>query len=442
MKPISINDQPLVPPVKTIRGEYVHLLGELYYKIANFDAMEPFFMSIVSSSDHWLYISSTGGLSAGRVSAEQALFPYYTEDKLTENYENTGHKAIFLVRRTQRTSIWEPFSERYRDNYRIERNIYKNNSSSTVVFEELNLDLGMIYRYAWRTGEKYGFIKSSWLINLANPSCRVEFVDGIQNILPANVTSQTQLTFSCLLDAYKRSELDSGTGLAIFALNSTLTDLAEPSESLLATTVAQVGLDHAEYLLSSCQLERFRRGEEVVQEVEMRGRRGAYFVHAMLDITPNSETSWDLFADVCLDSTAIAMKINQLQGDKVALRQDLEQDIEANQKNLQRIVTSADGVQLSNQRLCTDHHFVNTMFNVMRGGIFADQYWVNGIDFIGFVATRHPSLLREKADLFACLPGRVQIDPFELQLFALDLQPPARGPKPPVEPFQHQAQAA
>ncbi len=409
MKPILINDQPLVPPVKTIRGEYVHLLGELYYKIANFDAMEPFFMSIVSSSDHWLYISSTGGLSAGRVSAEQALFPYYTEDKLTENYENTGHKAIFLVRRAQRTRIWEPFSERYRDNYRIERNIYKNNSSSTVVFEELNLDLGMIYRYAWRTGEKYGFIKSSWLINSGNSPCRVEFVDGIQNILPANVTSQTQLTFSCLLDAYKRSELDSGTGLAIFALNSTLTDLAEPSESLLATMVAQVGLDHAEYLLSSCQLERFRRGKEVVQEVEMRGRRGAYFVHAILDITPNSETSWHLFADVCLDSTAIAMKIKQLQGDKVALRQDLEQDFEANQKNLQRIVTSADGVQLSNQRLCTDHHFVNTMFNVMRGGIFPDQNWVNGIDFIGFVATRHPSLLREKADLFACLPARVQI---------------------------------
>ncbi|MEJ2279477.1 MAG: hypothetical protein P8Y70_17300 [Candidatus Lokiarchaeota archaeon] len=48
--------------------------------------MPPFFMSIVSSSNHWLFISSTGGLSAGRVSAEQALFPYYTDDKLTSIY--------------------------------------------------------------------------------------------------------------------------------------------------------------------------------------------------------------------------------------------------------------------------------------------------------------------------------------------------------------------
>ncbi len=409
MKTIFINNQPLVPPEKTIQGEYVHLFGELFYKIHNFDAIEPFFMSIVSSSDHWLYISSTGGLTAGRVSAEQALFPYYTEDKITENCENTGHKSILLVGRAERTSIWEPFSERYRDNYRIERNIYKNTASTMVLFEELNLDLGMTYRYAWRTSEKYGFIKTNWLINTGDSACRVEFVDGVQNIIPANVTSQTQLTFSCLLDAYKRSELDTGTGLAIFALNSTLTDLAEPSESLLATTAAQVGLDHADYLLSSCQLDRFRQGEDVVQEVEMRGWRGAYFVHATVDLTPNSENSWHLFADVCQDSAAITMKIKQLQGDGAVLRQEIEQDLEANQKNLLRIVASADGVQLSNQRLCTDHHFANTMFNVMRGGIFADQYWINTSDFKAFVSTRNPSVLRENVDLFAALPARVQI---------------------------------
>jgi hypothetical protein len=416
MKTIFINDQPQSHPEKTIWGEYVFLFGEQLYKIANFDALEPFFMSIVSSFDHWLYISSTGGLSGGRVSAEQALFPYYTEDKLTENSENTGHKAIFLVKRAHRTNIWEPFSEHYRDNYHIQRNIYKNTPSTMVVFEELNLDLGMTYRYAWRTGEKYGFIKTSWLINTGDSDCLVEFVDGIQNIMPANVTSQTQLTFSCLLDAYKRNELDAGTGLAIFALNSTLTDLAEPSESLLATTVAQVGLDHADYLLSSTQLDNFRRGEEVVQEVEMRGRRGSYFTHTAVNLAPNSETSWHLFADVCQDSTAIAMKIKQLQGDRMVLRQDLEQDVADNQKNLQRIVASADGMQISNKRLCSDHHFVNTMFNVMRGGIFIDQYSIDGNDFKGFVASHNPSVLRENADTFASLPAQMQIS--ELKAWA------------------------
>ena len=195
MKRLFIKDQALVPPEKTIRGEYVHLDGEQFYKIHNFDAIEPFFMSIVSSSDHWLYISSTGGLSAGRVSAEQSLFPYYTEDKLTENSENTGHKSILLVKRAERTRIWEPFSERYRDNYHIERNIYKNTPSTMVIFEEVNLDLEVIYRYAWRTSEKYGFIKTIWLINTDDSGCKVEFLDGIQNIMPANVTSCRPLSF-------------------------------------------------------------------------------------------------------------------------------------------------------------------------------------------------------------------------------------------------------
>jgi hypothetical protein len=234
-------------------------------------------------------------------------------------------------------------------------------------------------------------------------------VDGIQNILPANVTSQTQLTFSSLLDAYKRSELEPTTGLAMFTLNSTLTDLAEPSESLLATTAAQVGLDHADYLLSSCQLDRFRQGEVVTQEIETRGRRGAYFVHAAQDLAPNSECSWHLFADVCQDSAMIAVKVKQLQDNREALRQDLEKDIDANYKNLLRIVDSVDGAQLSNQRLYTDHHFANAMFNAMRGGVFADQYWIYTNDFERFISTRNPSVLRENSDSFATLPERIKI---------------------------------
>ena len=47
-------------------------------------------MSIVSDSNHWLFISSNGGLTAGRKNAEFALFPYYTDDKITEFADITG----------------------------------------------------------------------------------------------------------------------------------------------------------------------------------------------------------------------------------------------------------------------------------------------------------------------------------------------------------------
>jgi len=55
--------------------------GETYFKIVNSNKMRPFFMSIVSDSNHWMFISSNGGLTAGRKNAEYALFPYYTDDK-------------------------------------------------------------------------------------------------------------------------------------------------------------------------------------------------------------------------------------------------------------------------------------------------------------------------------------------------------------------------
>ena len=390
-----------------VQGGYVSLLGEPFYKIHHYDAMEPFFMSIVSGSDHWLFISSTGGLTAGRGSAEQSIFPYYTVDKITENEENTGPKAIFLVTRSDRTSLWEPFSERLRGCYAISRNLYKNGTGTALVFEEQNHDLGLTYRYAWRTSERFGFVKTAWLINRQNSPCAVELLDGLQNILPANITSVTQNTFGSLLDAYKRSEVDPSTGLAIFALNSRLTDLAEPSESLTATSVAQVGLSPAGYLISSTQLDSFRAGHDIVPETEVRGQRGAYFVHAAIALAPQEERSWYLMVDVQQDSAALIRMVDWLRGDQATRQSEIEQDIAAGQLGLWKVVASADGVQLSNNPLISNHHFANVMFNSMRGGIFVDGYGIQAPDFIEFVTAHNRPLLQDHPAFFAALPTRL-----------------------------------
>ena len=36
------------------------------YKIEKIDQMDPFLMSITSSDNHWMFISSNGALTAGR----------------------------------------------------------------------------------------------------------------------------------------------------------------------------------------------------------------------------------------------------------------------------------------------------------------------------------------------------------------------------------------
>ena len=62
-----------------VDGSFLDLAGERYYVIRNVERMEPFFISVISAHDHWLFASSKGGLTAGRVAPENALFPYTTE---------------------------------------------------------------------------------------------------------------------------------------------------------------------------------------------------------------------------------------------------------------------------------------------------------------------------------------------------------------------------
>jgi len=273
-----------------VHGKYVNLLGELYYCIENYDQMPPFFMSIVSDTDHWMFNSSTGGLTAGRMRADLSLFPYETDDKVTESYQKTGPLTALLVTRDENTSLWEPFSDRYQGLYAIECKIYKNISGNKLIFEETNHSLGLTCRQAWRTSDRFGFILTTWLHNLTDDPVQIRLLSGVQNILPFGANTQLQSNYSNLLNAYKRNELESSGGLGIFSLSSTLTDLAEPSESLKASTAWQIGLDHPDYLLSSLQVDDFRRSGEVTNETDVRGYRGAYLLRTSITLTGNDKT--------------------------------------------------------------------------------------------------------------------------------------------------------
>ena len=109
---------------------------------------------------------------------------------------------------------------------------------------------------------------------------------------------RSRRTSSNLVDAYKWAELDDRTGLATYALYSGISDRAEPCESLRASVVYGLGLRAPTVLLSSLQLDRFRRGGDVVQEAHKRGIRGAYFLHASLVLAARECQRWQIVADV------------------------------------------------------------------------------------------------------------------------------------------------
>ena len=89
-------------------GRYLDIDGEPFYCIENVDEMDEFFISLVSATNHWLFISTSGGLTAGRIHSGNALFPYYTEDKVRDSANVTGHCAVFLVSQGEKPCIGNP----------------------------------------------------------------------------------------------------------------------------------------------------------------------------------------------------------------------------------------------------------------------------------------------------------------------------------------------
>ncbi|MBN1482579.1 hypothetical protein JXA70_20050 [candidate division KSB1 bacterium] len=389
-----------------MNGTYVELDGERCYRIEHYDQMPPFFMSIVSDSDHWMFISSTGALTAGRINPDNALFPYYTDDRIHDSADQTGSKTIILLTAQNKTFLWEPFSHRGAGLYSVQRNIYKNMCGNKIFFKEINHDLGVTFCYAWLNSEKFGFIKRSTIVNIGETAVRINLVDGIQNILPYGIDRRFQLEYSTLADGYKKNELLPETGLALYRLSSIPTDKAEPSEALKVTTAWSVGAETAKKLLSARQLDIFRTGQPIEQEIDVRAARGAYFANLDFSLAPKAEKQWLFAADINKDSTDV-VNLNNLIREGKSLRDKILQDVQTGTENLMRIVANADGLQKTGDELLNARHYSNVLFNVMRGGIFENDYWVSKSDFIDFVKTANKVLATASASFFAALPERL-----------------------------------
>ena len=369
---------------KSVTMDVVTLNKEQFYKINNIDTMRPFFMSIVSDSNHWMFISSNGGLSAGRKNAEFAIFPYYTDDKITESFEITGSKTIFQILHNNQVTVWEPFSDRFTDKFTITRNIYKNVYGNKIVFEEINHDLELSFSYEWNSSNKFGFVKQSKITNNSDYSYQISALDGLQNIMPYGVGSDLQAATSNLVDAYKRSELHQKSGLGIFALSAIIVDKAEPSEALKANTILSLGFDNPTYLLSSLQLSNFRRNKKVTLESDIKGEKGAYFVNKDFNLLPNSSKEWMFVANVNQNHSDIIQLIDTISNDN-SLENQIKEDIQLGTQKLIEINASSDAIQLTNDNLRDTRHFSNTLFNIMRGGIFDNNYQVEKQNFIQYI---------------------------------------------------------
>ncbi|MCA9759067.1 MAG: hypothetical protein KDA27_24960 [Candidatus Eisenbacteria bacterium] len=389
---------------------FVERGGDTFYRIDAFDQMPPFLVNLPSDTDIWMFLSSAGGITAGRVSAEQSLFPYETVDRLHRAHSHTG--AITLVRTRSATGLppWEPLTEDAGRRFHLTRTLYKNTTGNVLVFEETNHDLGLLYEQSWSSCDEFGIVRTVRLQNVSSTPVRIEVLDGLRNILPYGVPLSLYQTSSYLVDAYKRADLDPASGLGIYSLTARIVDRPEASEVLRANAVWCHGLDVESVSLSDDAIVTFRQGGTPRTTFECLGRQGCYLVASReIDIDPGSSIQWRVLADTALDHEDLARLRSKARAPET-LDREIDQALLSARDNLRRIVASSDGLQRSADTEATAHHFTSVLFNEMRGGVFARNHTIPREDFRRFVETRNRAAGSRMDALVDSLPPDGSVD--------------------------------
>jgi hypothetical protein len=362
-----------------VAGEFVDMAGERFYAIRHVDRMPPFLVSVVSSTDHWLFVSSAGGLSAGRVSPDTALFPYITVDKIHESGLHTGPRTLLRTQASGQLRVWEPFNREQDRAFEVSRHLYKSIAGNKLCFEEINHQLELAFRYTWLTSNQFGFVRRCEIRNIGRAQRAVDLLDGLQNILPAGTPRLTQANSSNLVDAYKWTEHLDG-GLTLYTLYAGITDRAEPCESLKANVAYCLGLNTATTLVSSSQLDGFRRGQPLMPEDHTRGIRGAFLVAQTMELAPGEARQWQIVADVELSHASVVALRRRL-ADPTALADSIEESVRQASDDFGCLMAACDARQCTAEENVAVHHYANVVFNVLRGGGFPINYQVSSRDF-------------------------------------------------------------
>ena len=357
--------------------------------IDRIERMRPFLVSVVSASDHWLYVSSNGGLSAGRVDPDSCLFPYRTDDQLHLAHTHTGPYTAFWVGET----FWEPFVAHAQRG--VSRRLAKSVAGDRLRFEETHSELGLTYCYEWSFSERFGLVRRASLRRHEGfGALHISGIDGLRSLVPAGAAQSATQTVSCLIDAYTRAEHLGPAGLTTITMETALSDRAEPAESLRATTVWSVGLEGATTTLDPHAATAFMHRDAVPVAEQMLGRAGAFLNTFTLELAPGAEHEWAVVADV-----------QRSQADVVALRETLgaggllaalDKERDAMTAALDALIDDVDGLQLSGDRVLDAHHRSNALFNAMRGGVLDDETRLMWGDWATFVAERDRRVAREQ----------------------------------------------
>ena len=387
-------------------GDFVTAFDGRYYRISNVEMLPAFFMNIVSASDLWLFLASNGGLTAGRRDADLALFPYAPVDQLYDRAGLTGPSTLVRTPHAGRTVCWEPFAAHTPNVFEISRHLYKSVEGDRVWFEEINHTLKLAFRSGWATAESYGFVRRAELANLSSAPREIELLDALRNLLPPGVLAPLQAQSSCLVDAYKTAERCApDSTLAVYALATGIIDRAIALESLRSSIAWSNGLPDADVILTEREIAAFRDGAHTAPAPRARGVRSVYGLRTSLTLAPEAASRWMMVADIGLTQPQVAATHAALRTGELPAQ--VEREIAAGTKRLRALIGSSDGLHAGRDELLTVHHYANTLFNVMRGGVFAEGHVITMADFTANLRERNPSAAARHERALEALPARL-----------------------------------
>jgi hypothetical protein len=401
MPPLPQFSLPAVAPA----GHFCDLEGVRCYCIDHAERLPPFLINLVSASDLWMFVASNGALSAGRVDANHALFPYQTVDRIYDSAGVVGPVTALAVDAPDGEVWWEPFAPHTSRLHRVTRRLYKSVAGDRLWLEEEHVGLRLTFRYGWSTADSHGFIRRCALLNHGSDPITVRVADGLRNLLPAGIPQRLQNSSSNLADAYKVAELWPDSRLAVFALSTTVVDQPTPIEALRASVVTSGGLPQARVYLEDRAWESLVRGEEPVPAARVRGLRGGYFLVQPVTLAAGGTERWTFVADIGASQAELVARAHRDATTDLDLAlADASREATA---RLNRLVAMADGVQTCGDEVISTHHFANTLFNVLRGGTFLDGYAVPAEDFAAHVGRHNRAALVRHAARLRGLPAMI-----------------------------------
>ena len=380
-------------------NQWVVESGREYVVIDGMESFDPFFLNIVSAGEQWFFCSSDGAPCAGRRSPESALFPYYTVDKIIDNWNNTGPWTAVA----SEGQLWNPFRPSIAQLAPIQRRLLKSTLGDELMFDEVHEELGLRVSYRWMLSDRFGFVRKVKISNEGNEVRLMKLVDGLDNFLPSGIDSRMQLEYSCLADAYKMSELECDGRLLVHRLASGIVDAPIPLECLRATTVWTQGFEEAQRFLCRRDAEKFLQGKSPATPDRVRAKRGGLFLADELTLAPGESREWMMVAEIEQTQIEIA-ELRQSLADPDRLCAGLESDLQEGRESLREVVASSDGFQQTADRDAALYHYYNVLCNVLRGGVPERGATFRKEQFLSYLEVHHGKLIELHGEALNGLP--------------------------------------